>query len=76
MPSPRRFPPPWTAEELVAAFVVKELAGRSCHTLFRRREWEKIGTRGVGVFPSRLLCHLAPTASQIEVRPSKHVIGY
>jgi hypothetical protein len=28
MPSPRRFPPPWSVEELEACFVVKDNAGQ------------------------------------------------
>jgi hypothetical protein len=28
MPTPRRFPPPWPIEELVAAFVVKDVNGQ------------------------------------------------
>jgi hypothetical protein len=28
MPSPRRFPPPWTVEDIGAAFVVKDSAGQ------------------------------------------------
>jgi hypothetical protein len=28
MPSQRRFPPPWTIEELDAAFVVKDASGQ------------------------------------------------
>jgi hypothetical protein len=28
MPQPRRFPPPWSIEELDAAFVVKDASGQ------------------------------------------------
>ena len=28
MPSPRRFPPPWTVEDIGAAFVVKDSTGQ------------------------------------------------
>jgi hypothetical protein len=28
MPSPRRFPPPWTVEDISAAFVVKDSNGQ------------------------------------------------
>jgi hypothetical protein len=28
MPSPRRFPPPWSVEDIGAAFVVKDSAGQ------------------------------------------------
>ncbi len=28
MPKPRRFPPPWTVEELVARFIVRDANGQ------------------------------------------------
>jgi hypothetical protein len=28
MPSPRRFPPPWTVEDIAAAFVVRDHNGQ------------------------------------------------
>jgi len=45
MPSRRRFPPPWSIEELnVACFVVKDAGGQKARVrLFRGRAREKIG---------------------------------
>ena len=33
MPAPRRFPPPWSVEDIGAAFVVKDGAGRKLVTI-------------------------------------------
>jgi len=38
MTSPRRFPPPWTVEELDAAFVVKDSAGQKLAYVYFEEE--------------------------------------
>jgi len=51
MPSPRRFPPPWTIEELDAAFVVKDASGQKLGYFYfeeesGRRSAAKLLTKG------------------------------
>jgi hypothetical protein len=38
MPSPRRFPPPWTVEELEACFVVSDSAGQKLAYVYFEEE--------------------------------------
>jgi len=38
MPTPRRFPPPWTVEELDACFVVKDSSGQNLGYFYHEKE--------------------------------------
>jgi hypothetical protein len=41
MPSPRRFPPPWTVEDIGAAFVVKDSGGQKLAYIYFEEEAER-----------------------------------
>src|SRR5215469_4587035 len=77
MPSPRRFPPPWTIEELNdACFVVSDNAEQKLACLLRGRDWAQIsgqandaphGGRGCGfkcrmTLPSEMVGLAAPVS--------------
>jgi hypothetical protein len=38
MPSPRRFPPPWSVEDIGAAFVVKDNSGQKMAYVYYEQE--------------------------------------
>ena len=42
MPSPRRFPPPWTAEETEACFIVRDANGRALAYVYFEEEPDKM----------------------------------
>jgi hypothetical protein len=61
MPSPRRFPPPWTAEETDACFIVSDANGQALSYVYFEEE------HGPAVRPSRERCGFASAAADTSI---------